>query len=126
GGRAARRRGARRRGHRRAHDRRRARRGLPARGAREGRVQVVRLPPDLRSARGAAHRAQAKRSPGAARAPAEPAMSAEWSDPARRIAEDLDTTLVVEAAAGTGKTTQLVTRMIRLLASGRAELDRVV
>ena len=43
-----------------------------------------------------------------------------------RIANDLDVTLVVEAAAGTGKTTALVTRMVRLLASGRAELDRVV
>ena len=43
-----------------------------------------------------------------------------------RIANDLDATLVVEAAAGTGKTTALVTRMVRLLASGRAELDRVV
>lgn len=44
----------------------------------------------------------------------------------RRIASDLDTTLVVEAAAGTGKTTALVTRMVHLLARGRAELDRVV
>jgi len=42
------------------------------------------------------------------------------------IANDLDATLVVEAAAGTGKTTALVTRMVRLLASGRAELDRIV
>jgi len=43
-----------------------------------------------------------------------------------RIANDLDATLVVEAAAGTGKTTALVTRMVRLLASGRGRLDRVV
>ena len=43
-----------------------------------------------------------------------------------RIANDLDATLVVEAAAGTGKTTALVTRMVRLLASGRAALDHVV
>jgi ATP-dependent exoDNAse (exonuclease V) beta subunit len=43
-----------------------------------------------------------------------------------RIARDLDTTLVVEAAAGTGKTTALVSRMVRLLASGTATLDRIV
>jgi len=38
----------------------------------------------------------------------------------------LDRTLVVEAAAGTGKTTELVRRIVAILASGRAELDRVV
>jgi ATP-dependent helicase/nuclease subunit A len=43
-----------------------------------------------------------------------------------RIATDLDTNLVVEAAAGTGKTTELVRRMVALLASGRAQLDRIV
>ena len=36
------------------------------------------------------------------------------------IAEDLDTTLVVEAAAGTGKTTELVKRILRVLATGRS------
>ncbi len=40
----------------------------------------------------------------------------------RRIATDLDTTLVVEAAAGTGKTTALVERILSLLRSGRATL----
>jgi len=38
----------------------------------------------------------------------------------------LDDTLVVEAAAGTGKTTELVRRMIAILEGGRAELDRMV
>jgi len=38
----------------------------------------------------------------------------------------LDETLVVEAAAGTGKTTELVRRMVAILESGRAELDRMV
>jgi ATP-dependent exoDNAse (exonuclease V) beta subunit len=42
-----------------------------------------------------------------------------------RIARDLDATLVVEAAAGTGKTTALVGRVLALLASGRASLARV-
>ncbi len=47
--------------------------------------------------------------------------------PARdAIANDLDTTLVVEAAAGTGKTTELVKRILRILATGRAEVQRMV
>jgi len=44
----------------------------------------------------------------------------------RRIREALDETLFVEAAAGTGKTTELVARLVALLRSGRATLDRVV
>jgi ATP-dependent exoDNAse (exonuclease V) beta subunit len=43
-----------------------------------------------------------------------------------RIAHDLDTTLVVEAAAGTGKTSALVNRIVETLAAGRATLDRLV
>jgi ATP-dependent helicase/nuclease subunit A len=43
-----------------------------------------------------------------------------------RIREDLEATLVVEAASGTGKTTELVRRMIAALASGAATLDAMV
>jgi ATP-dependent exoDNAse (exonuclease V) beta subunit len=43
-----------------------------------------------------------------------------------RIATALDDTVVVEAAAGTGKTTELVGRVVRILASGRATVDNVV
>jgi ATP-dependent exoDNAse (exonuclease V) beta subunit len=43
----------------------------------------------------------------------------------RRIREELDSTMVVEAAAGTGKTTALVRRIAALLRSGRARLDSV-
>jgi ATP-dependent helicase/nuclease subunit A len=43
-----------------------------------------------------------------------------------RVAQDLDATLVVEAAAGTGKTSALVARIVAALAAGRARLDRVV
>src|SRR5262249_36010468 len=43
-----------------------------------------------------------------------------------RIRDDLATTLLVEAAAGTGKTTGLGGRMRPGLASGRARLDRMV
>src|SRR5437762_10570130 len=42
------------------------------------------------------------------------------------IATALDDTLVVEAAAGTGKTTELVNRIVRILASGRAEVRGIV
>ncbi|APR82119.1 ATP-dependent nuclease, subunit A [Minicystis rosea] len=43
-----------------------------------------------------------------------------------RICEDLTSTLVVEAAAGTGKTTMLVARIIAVLRAGLADLDRIV
>ena len=42
----------------------------------------------------------------------------------RRIRDDLTTTLVVEAAAGTGKTTELVGRILSLLRHG-ASLSRI-
>jgi ATP-dependent helicase/nuclease subunit A len=44
----------------------------------------------------------------------------------RAITEALDTTIVVEASAGTGKTTALVSRMLALIGSGRATLARIV
>jgi len=42
------------------------------------------------------------------------------------IASDLDDTLIVEAAAGTGKTTELVNRILRTLATGRATMRQIV
>src|SRR2546428_11324077 len=47
-------------------------------------------------------------------------------DARRAIKEDLDVTLVVEAAAGTGKTTELVNRILRVLATGRAKMTEIV
>jgi ATP-dependent exoDNAse (exonuclease V) beta subunit len=47
-------------------------------------------------------------------------------DARRRIREDVDATLVVEAAAGTGKTTELVNRILRVIASGRADVRGLV
>ena len=44
----------------------------------------------------------------------------------RLIAEAIDDTLVVEAAAGTGKTTELVNRILRVLESGRADVREIV
>jgi ATP-dependent helicase/nuclease subunit A len=43
-----------------------------------------------------------------------------------RVATALDENLCVEAAAGTGKTTVLVNRVVNLLASGRVEVDQLV
>jgi ATP-dependent helicase/nuclease subunit A len=42
------------------------------------------------------------------------------------IVTALDETLIVEAAAGTGKTTALVRRILRILATGRADVGRIV
>jgi ATP-dependent helicase/nuclease subunit A len=44
----------------------------------------------------------------------------------RRIREDFGDTLFVEAAAGTGKTTALVPRIVGLLRAGVGTLDRIV
>ncbi|HEV8721184.1 MAG TPA: UvrD-helicase domain-containing protein [Candidatus Binatia bacterium] len=43
-----------------------------------------------------------------------------------QIATALDDTLVVEAAAGTGKTTELVRRIVRVIETGRAEVTGIV
>ena len=58
---------------------------------------------------------------------ARPSAPASPDEAARaRIREDLSATLVVEAAAGTGKTTMLVARVIAVLREGVADLDRIV
>src|SRR5438034_165395 len=44
----------------------------------------------------------------------------------QRIRAALDETLIVEAAAGTGKTSELVRRIVNLVAEGRAAVDRIV
>ena len=41
------------------------------------------------------------------------------------IQNDLDSTLIVEAAAGTGKTTQLVRRIVRAIETGRAVVTEI-
>ena len=55
-------------------------------------------------------------------------MSSSFPDAAarHRIASSLDESLLVEAAAGTGKTTVLVSRLVAVLASGRTTVDRIV
>src|SRR5205085_2083002 len=44
----------------------------------------------------------------------------------RRIRTSLDESLIVEAAAGTGKTSELVQRIVNVIRSGRATVDRIV
>jgi len=55
-------------------------------------------------------------------------MSPALADQADReqIAAALDDTLIVEAAAGTGKTTELVRRIVRVIETGRAEVTGIV
>src|SRR5439155_1598450 len=104
----------------RRHHRTRARRWLPSRHAGEGRVPVLRLPAGLRPARGDPDRPQAEGPVRRSGAPAEASVTRLADQEARdRIRDDLGTTLVVEAASGTGKTTELVTRMVALLTAGR-------
>lgn len=43
-----------------------------------------------------------------------------------RIRDDLATTLIIEAAAGTGKTTALVSRIVAVIARGLTTLNRIV
>jgi ATP-dependent helicase/nuclease subunit A len=59
---------------------------------------------------------------------AAPGSKSALADQADRdlIAHDLDSTLVVEAAAGTGKTTELVHRIVRVIETGRAEVTEIV
>src|SRR5687767_986048 len=52
----------------------------------------------------------------------------EYSDENARelIRSAVDQTLIVEAAAGTGKTTELVNRILRVIAQGRADIREIV
>jgi ATP-dependent exoDNAse (exonuclease V) beta subunit len=47
-------------------------------------------------------------------------------DARRIICESIDETIVVEAAAGTGKTTELVNRILAVIREGRAEVREIV
>lgn len=56
---------------------------------------------------------------------APPGIAPGDDDARQAIAADLDSTVLVEAAAGTGKTRSLVDRMVALVATGRATVDRI-
>ncbi len=90
----------------------RGRTGLPRGRAGRARVHVVRLPSGVRTARGRADEAEASGQAGRPRRAEEHAMThvADDVDARQAISDALDETLVVEAAAGTGKTTELVKR----------------
>ncbi len=55
--------------------------------------------------------------------PSKPLVDAEVRD---RIRTSLAESLLIEAAAGTGKTTELVARIVNLLASGTARVDQIL
>src|SRR5438105_12517734 len=90
-------------------------------------MHLVRLPRHLRTLGGAPGRAQAAQGTHrAARTSAKDAMTLPDAAARARIQRDFDATLVIEAAAGTGKTTELIARIVALLRSGRTTLDRVL
>src|SRR6476660_2028175 len=55
-----------------------------------------------------------------------PQLSEQDAAARKRINESLDESLIVEASAGTGKTTELVNRIVQVLARGRATIDKIV
>jgi len=55
-----------------------------------------------------------------------PQLSEQDASARKRIHESLDESLIVEASAGTGKTTELVNRVVQVLARGRATIDKIV
>src|SRR5207247_3347834 len=108
------------------HHRSRHRTRLPRRRAGRAGMRLVRLSPGVRSARRRASEAKSARSTRGSQRAEDNAMTNGDADARRAIAEALDDTLVVEAAAGTGKTTELVTRILRVLATGRAKMIEIV
>ena len=111
-------------------DRSRRRGGLPRRCADRRRLRALRLPAGVRLGHVPPHQPQTAGSPCRSARAAESAMTGivEYSDDAARhlIATQLDETLIVEAAAGTGKTTELINRILRVIADGRADIREIV
>src|SRR4029453_12328623 len=93
------------------------------------RLQVVRFPSRVWAARGGTGRPQKRRSARRSGGLEIDAMTDRLLSDAgarRAISEALDETLVVEAAAGTGKNTELVNRILWVLATGRERIDGIV
>src|SRR5262245_66478282 len=74
----------------------------------------------------AAGRAGARRSGGDQELPMIARVHRSDEESRTLIHDALDDTLVVEAAAGTGKTTEMVTRIVRVVAEGRATVREIV
>src|SRR5205814_418638 len=107
-----------------ADPRRRREARLSSGRAPRARVPLLRLRARLRPARRGAGQEEARRRSAAAAQAAGDAMN---DAPAReRIRSDLSASLIVEAAAGTGKTTELVARIVALVRSGATSLDRIL
>src|SRR5215475_4731845 len=85
----------------------------------------------MRTLRGAPRSAQTGSAAHRAAQTARDAMNATRERPADqdvrdRIRNDLDSTILIEAAAGTGKTSALVSRIVSIVGSGRGELGNIV
>src|SRR5439155_6285796 len=118
--------------------RRRDRKRRAAAGAAPRRLRLLRLPAGVRAPRGTSRPRQARCAAGEAARAEAGAMSARKprlrlvdapagdEDARAAIRTDLDRNFIVEAAAGTGKTTELVHRIVAVLRSGRATVDRIV
>ena len=90
-------------------------------------MRPLRLSSGVRSARGAPHGAQAAGEPRTAFGAASAAMTdLADAEARRRILTEFGTSFFVEAAAGTGKTTALVGRIVGLVRTGVGTLDRIV
>ena len=93
------------------------------------RLPPLRFPPDLRQRHPEIVRAETGGCPHGSvpRDQGERRMTQPVDHAAREAAaNELDTTFFVEAAAGTGKTTSLVARIVSAIASGRARLREIV
>ena len=106
-------------------------RRIPARRAAGRRLRCLRLPPGLRSARTAALEEKEAGTPRAAHRAKEHAVTPQPAsqldaDARRVIRESLDESLIVEASAGTGKTTELVARIVQVLAKNLTTVDKIV
>src|SRR4029450_10596560 len=118
--------------------------GAPASGAPGRRMRNLRFPFGVRTHGAEALARQGSRSPGAAvraaRAPMTPRTppslrliksperapatgAPEDASDRARIVSDLDRNVIIEAAAGTGKTTELVNRIVAVLGRGLTKVD---
>src|SRR5262249_17374995 len=115
-----------------SRDRRSSRRAwhVPRR-ATGARVRVLRLSSRVRAKRRTPRAFQGARAAGRSQSPPRAPMNtrpvlSDDQDRALIRSGALDETLVVEAAAGTGKTTELVERIVQALATGRASIAEIV
>src|SRR5262249_44547312 len=100
---------------------------VPPRSAAEGRRQIVRLSSVMWPPGGVAHGSQPQTADRASTVAPGVAMTELPDSAARhRILTDFRTTFVVEAAAGTGKTTVLIGRIVALIREGVGTLDRII